>query len=57
MLQIDHVQLGDGQMYSDKNPLDFMESMSFDLKTDVFEPRMSDYGLADKCNTEHAFDS
>ena len=50
------LQLGYDKIYGDKNPLDFMESISLDLKTNMFEARISDYGLADKTKTEDVFD-
>ena len=50
------LQLGYDKIYGDKNPLDFMESISLDLKTNMFEARISDYGLADKKKTEDVFD-
>ena len=50
------LQLGYDKIYGDKNPLDFMESILLDLKTNMFEARISDYGLADKTKTEDVFD-
>ena len=50
------LQLGYDKIYGDKNPLDFMESISLDLKTNMFDARISDYGLADKTKTEDVFD-
>ena len=50
------LQLGYDRIYGDKNPLDFMESISLDLKTNMFDARISDYGLADKTRTEDVFD-
>ena len=49
-------QLGYDKIYGDKNPLDFMESISLDLKTNMFDARISDYGLADKTKTDDVFD-
>ena len=50
------LQLGYDKIYGDKNPLDFMESILHDLKTNMFEARISDYGLADKTKTDDVFD-
>ena len=50
------LQSGYDKIYGDKNQLDFMESISLDLKTNMFDARISDYGLADKTKTEDAFD-
>ena len=50
------LQLGYDKIYGDKNPLDFIESISLDFKTNMFEARISDYGLADKTKTEDVFD-
>ena len=50
------LQLGHYKIFGDKNPLDFMESISLDLKTNMFDARISDYGLADKTKTEDVFD-
>ena len=50
------LQSGYDKIYGDKNPLDFMESISLDLKTNMFDARISDYGLADKTKTEDVFD-
>ena len=50
------LQLGYDKIYGVKNPLDFMESISLDLKTNMFEARISDYGLADKTRTADVFD-
>ena len=51
-----YLQLGYDKIYGDKNPLDFMESISLDLKTNKFDARISDYGLADRTKTEDVFD-
>ena len=50
------LQLGYDKIYGHKNLLDFMESISLDLKTNMFEARISDYGLADKTKTEDVFE-
>ena len=50
------LQLGYDKIYGDKNPLDFMESISLDLKTNMFDARISDYGLADRTKTDDVFD-
>ena len=51
-----YLQLCYDKIYGDKNPLDFMKSVSLDFKTNMFEARISDYGLADKRKTEDVFD-
>ena len=51
-----YLQLGYDKICGDKNPLDFMESISLDLKTNMFDARISDYGLADKTKTDDVFD-
>ena len=50
------LQLGYDKIYGDKNPLDFMDLISLDSKTNMFDARISDYGLADKTKTEDVFD-
>ena len=50
------LQLVYDKIYTDKNPLYFMDSISLDLKINMFEARISDYGLADKTKTEDVFD-
>ena len=49
------LQLGYDKIYCDKNPLDFMESIALDLKTNMFDARILDYGLANETSTEDAF--
>ena len=51
-----YLLLGYDKIYGDKNPLDFIESISLDLKTNLFDARISDYGLADKIKTDDVFD-
>lgn len=50
------LQLGYDKIYGDKNPLDFMEMISIDQKTNFFEARVSSYSLANKTVTENIFD-
>ena len=50
------LQLGYDKIYGDKNPFDFMEFISLGSKTNFFEKRVSDYGLANKTNNADTFD-
>ena len=50
------LQLGYDKIYGEKNPLDFMEMISIDQKTNFFEARVSSYSLANKTVTEDVFD-
>jgi ribonucleotide reductase beta subunit family protein with ferritin-like domain len=50
------VQLGYKKIYNVANPFDFMELISLEGKTNFFERRLGDYALANKSNTETAFD-
>jgi ribonucleoside-diphosphate reductase subunit M2 len=50
------VQLGYKKIYNVSNPFDFMELISLEGKTNFFERRLGDYALANKSNTETAFD-
>ena len=50
------LQLGYDKIYGDKNPLDFMEMISIDQKTNFFDARVSSYSLADKRVTDDIFD-
>ena len=38
-------QLGYDKIYDDKSPLDFMESISLDLKTNMFDYGLTNNGL------------
>ncbi len=49
------VQLGYKKIYNVGNPFDFMELISLEGKTNFFEKRLGDYALANKSNTETAF--
>ena len=49
------VQLGYKKIYNVSNPFDFMELISLEGKTNFFERRLGDYALANKSNTETAF--
>jgi ribonucleoside-diphosphate reductase subunit M2 len=50
------VQLGYEKIYNVSNPFDFMELISLENKGNFFERRVSDYALANKSNSEEAFD-
>jgi ribonucleoside-diphosphate reductase subunit M2 len=50
------VQLGYKKIYNVSNPFDFMELISLEGKVNFFEKRLSDYALANKSNTDIAFD-
>lgn len=50
------VQLGYDKIYNIGNPFDFMELISLEGKTNFFEKRVGDYGLANKTNSKNAFD-
>ena len=50
------VQLGYDKIYNIGNPFDFMELISLEGKTNFFEKRVGDYGLANKTNSTNAFD-
>ena len=50
------VQLGYKKIYNVNNPFDFMELISLEGKTNFFEKRLGDYSLANKSNSESAFE-
>ena len=50
------LQLGYKKIYNVSNPFDFMELISLEGKVNFFEKRLSDYALANKSNTDIAFD-
>ena len=50
------LQLGYDKIYGVKNPLDFMDMISLDLKTNMFEARISSYSLACKNKEDDIFD-
>ena len=50
------VQLGYKKIYNVINPFDFMELISLEGKTNFFEKRLGDYSLANKSNSETAFE-
>jgi ribonucleoside-diphosphate reductase subunit M2 len=50
------VQLGYKKIYNVTNPFDFMELISLEGKTNFFEKRLGDYALANKSNSESAFE-
>ena len=49
------VQLGYKKIYNATNPFDFMELISLEGKTNFFERKVGEYGLANK-NSDNAFD-
>jgi ribonucleotide reductase beta subunit family protein with ferritin-like domain len=50
------LQLGYEKLYFVKNPFDFMEMISLEGKTNMFEKRIGEYSLSNKLNTEDAFE-
>jgi len=50
------VQLGYDKIYNVINPCDFMELISLESKTNMFERKIGEYALANKSNTEIAFE-
>lgn len=50
------VQLGYKKIYNVANPFDWMELISMESKSNFFEKRVSDYALANKSNTDIAFE-
>lgn len=50
------VQLGYKKIYNVTNCFDFMELISLESKTSFFERRVSEYALANKSNTDNAFE-
>jgi ribonucleoside-diphosphate reductase subunit M2 len=50
------VQLGYKKIYNVANPFDWMELISLEGKTNFFERRVGDYALANKTQSEEAFD-
>jgi ribonucleoside-diphosphate reductase subunit M2 len=50
------VQLGYKKIYNVINPFDWMEMISLEGKTNMFERRIGDYALANKSNTNIAFE-
>ena len=49
------LQLGYKKIYNVENPFQFMNLISLESKTNFFEKRVSDYALANKNNSEEAF--
>lgn len=49
------VQLGYKKIYKVTNPFDWMELISLEGKTNFFERKIGEYALADKSNTDIAF--
>jgi ribonucleoside-diphosphate reductase subunit M2 len=50
------VQLGYEKIYNVINPCDFMELISLESKSNMFERKIGDYALANKSNTDIAFE-
>lgn len=50
------VQLGYEKIYNVSNPFDFMELISLENKGNFFERKVSDYALANKSNSQDAFE-
>jgi len=50
------VQLGYKKIYGVSNPFDFMELISLEGKTNMFERKIGEYSLANKSNTDEAFE-
>lgn len=50
------VQLGYEKIYGVANPCDFMELISLESKSNMFERKIGDYALANKSNSDIAFD-
>ena len=50
------VQLGYDKIYNVINPCDFMELISLESKSNMFERKIGDYALANKSNTDIAFE-
>ena len=50
------VQLGYDKIYNVSNPFDFMELISLESKVNFFEKRLGEYALANKSNTDIAFE-
>jgi ribonucleoside-diphosphate reductase subunit M2 len=50
------IQLGYDKIYNTNNPFSWMELISLEGKTSFFERRVSEYSLANKSNSEEAFE-
>ena len=50
------VQLGYDKIYDVSNPCDFMELISLESKSNMFERKIGDYALANKSNSDIAFE-
>lgn len=50
------VQLGYKKIYNISNPFDWMEMISLEGKTNFFERKVGEYGLANKTHSKEAFD-
>jgi ribonucleoside-diphosphate reductase beta chain len=51
------VQLGCEKIYNTGNPFDFMEMISLEGKTNMFEKVNSEYSLSNTTKTENVFDN
>jgi ribonucleotide reductase beta subunit family protein with ferritin-like domain len=50
------VQLGYDKIYNVSNCFPWMEAISLESKTNFFEKRLGEYALANKSNTDIAFE-
>ena len=50
------LQLGYDKIYNSSNPIDFMEMISVEGKTNFFEKRVSEYALSEKTRTDDIFE-
>ena len=50
------VQLGGDKIYESKNPFDWMENISIETKTNLFEDRVSEYSLTTKNSELNTFE-
>ena len=50
------VQLGYKKIYNVENSFSWMELISLEGKTNMFERKIADYSLANKSNTDTAFE-
>jgi ribonucleotide reductase beta subunit family protein with ferritin-like domain len=50
------LQLGHSKIYNEKNPFNFMEKISLESKSNMFEKRISEYSLANKFKEKDTFD-
>jgi ribonucleoside-diphosphate reductase beta chain len=50
------LQLGYSKIFNEKNPFNFMEKISLESKSNMFEKRISEYSLANKFKEKDTFD-